>query len=273
MKFSFASLFTKLTLATSVAGALVGCDEPNYPEPKPVTESTVGRASVLVVNAAPGATGTVVTLDNSPFGSALPYLGASATTQVNAGQRLFTFNEPTNIPSNYAPGTARTVTSRSAFNGNAGYTIFLTDQTNRAIPANQTADQGGIRTLSLPTTIATPAANNARIRFVNLSPSGTYGIYNSITQAPLFSGAPTRAYRTTNNGTTATSVNYANFTEVAATTYTLDVRSSTATAVPIVESQGTFTFAAGKSYTLYVRGVANSTNSATALGISVVQHN
>jgi hypothetical protein len=271
MKFSLSSFLTKLTLTASVATVLASCDEPDYGTPTPITASTVGQAQVLVVNAAPGATGTNVLLDNAPFGSALPYLSASSPTLVNAGQRLFIYNEPTNIPSNATTGSAfRPLIARSAFLGGTNYTVFLTDPTNRAFTG--TTDQGGIRTVVLTDNLAAPAANKAKIRFVNLAPSGTYGIFNSVTQASLFSAVPTRAYRLTNNGTTATSTNYANFTEVDAGTYNLDVRSAATT--PLTGTGRSLTFAAGKIYTLYVRGIAASaTPTSTSLGISVVQHN
>ncbi|GAA3987865.1 hypothetical protein [Hymenobacter antarcticus] len=291
MKFSFVSLVTKLTLATSVAGALVGCDDPTYPTPTPVTTSSVGQAQVLVVNAAPGTTGTSITLDNAAFGSALPYLGVSTATSVAAGLRLFIYNEPTNIPATPVvtpPPTiplpvvtvARPVVSRAAFLGGTNYTTFITDLPTRAYaaPVTATSDQGGIRLVTLTDNLAPPAvATNAKIRFVNLAPtatggSTTYGIFNSLTQAPLFSAVPIRAYRATTNTSTATppvTTTFANFTEVAAGTYTLDVRSVATTPLP-----GTLfptTFVAGKIYTLYTRGIAGNTT--TPLGISVVTHN
>ncbi|MBO0357400.1 DUF4397 domain-containing protein [Hymenobacter sp. BT186] len=269
MKFSFSSFLTKLTLTASVASVLVGCDEPEYATPTPVTESTVGQARVLVVNAAPGATGTAVTVDNASFGTALPYLGASAITPIAAGLRLFIFNEPTNIPSNAPAGSAaRPLVSRTSFLGGTNYTVFLTDPTNRALIG--TTDQGGIRSLVLTDNLAAPAAGNAKVRFVNLAPSGTYGIFNGATS--FFPAAPLRGFRALNSGTTAPVTTYANFTEVAAGTYNLDVRSVATT--PLAGTAQSLTFTAGKIYTLYVRGVAASaTPTATSLGISVVQHN
>ncbi|MFD2786337.1 DUF4397 domain-containing protein [Hymenobacter rubripertinctus] len=283
MKFSFASLVTKLTLATSVAGALVGCDEPTYPTPSPVTVSTVGQAQVLVVNASPGSQGVTTTLENLPFGTVTPYLGSPVATYspVNAGSRLFVFNDPANIPATPAAATAagvapltaaRPITARLPFQGGTNYTVFLTDAPTRAYvyPVTGTSDQGGIRTLSLFDNLSAPAvATNARVRFVNLASTGTYGIYNSLTQAPLFSAVPLRAYRAVNATVGTTTTTFANFTEVPAATYTLDVRSVATT--PIAGTQRGLTFAAGKSYTLYVRGIAG--NATTPLGISVVQHN
>ena len=280
MKFSFVSLLTKLTLATSVAGALVGCDEPTYPTPTPVTESSVGQARVLVVNAAPGSQGVTATVDSSPFGAVAPYLGTAATsyTNVAAGQRLFLFNDPANIPSNAvtsppaAPATPRTVVSRTAYLGGTNYTVFITDLPARAFA---TGDQGGIRTVTLTDNLAAPAvAANAKVRFVNLSPSATggnttYGIFNSLTQASFFTAAPTRAFRGLSTGTGTAAVNFANFTEVAAGAYRLDVRSAATT--PLAGTRQDITLVAGKIYTLYIRGIAGNAN--TPLGISLVTHN
>lgn len=271
MRIFHSSFFTKLTLAASATAVLVSCDDPEYPTPVPATTSTVSQSQARIVNAAPGATTTAALIDNVAFGSSLPYLGTIATP-VSAGQRLFLFNEPTNIPTNATPPAApRTVALRSAFLGGNNYTVFLTDQPNRAIPANQTTDQGGIRTLVLTDNLAAPTgANNAKIRFVNLSQSGTYGIFNAA-GASLFTAAPTRAYRGLTTGTGASLVTFSNFTEVAAGTYGLNVRSAATT--PIAGTAQEFTFAAGKIYTLYVRGLAGSGSSTTALGISSVQHN
>jgi hypothetical protein len=282
MKFSFISFVPKLTLAAMIASTLVGCDDPEYATPTPVTTSSVGQARVLVVNAAPGSQGVTTQLDNVDFGAALPYLTAGTYTNVGAGQRLFLFTDPTNTPSNATAGaTPRIVASRTAFLGGSSYTTFITDPPTRAFatPVTGTSDQGGIRTVTLLDNLAAPTvATNAKIRFVNLAPTATggntnYGIYNALTQAPLFSAVPIRSYRALTNTSTATppvTTNFANFTEVPAGAYTLDVRSVATTPVAGTP-QLTTTFAAGKIYTLYVRGIAG--NATTPLGISVVTHN
>jgi hypothetical protein len=279
MKSSFASLFSQLTLAATVASTLAGCDEPQYPTPTPVSTSAVGQARVLVVNAAPGSTGVTATLENQAFGVVTPYLGfpVSTYTSVSAGQRLFVFNDQANAP---GPEGPRPVILRSSFLGGTDYTVFLTDPPTRplAVPVTATSDRGGIRTLVLTDNLAPPAvATNAKIRFVNLAPTAAggntnYGIYNSVTQAALFSAVPIRGYRLLTNTSTAmppVTTNFANFTEIAAGTYTLDVRSVAATA--LAGTQQSITLVAGKIYTLYTRGVLGSTT--TPLGISVVTHN
>lgn len=301
MKFSFASFFTKLTLATSVAGALVSCEEPEYPTPSPVTESTVGQARILVVNAAPGSQGVTTTFENQPFGTLTPYLGSpvSTYTTANAGLRLFVFNDPANIPanpSNYPtvgtpPAAAPQVNTsakpfvlRSSFAGGTSYTVFLTDQPTRpfVFPVTPTSDQGGIRTVTLTDNLAAPAAGRAKVRFVNLSPSfgggaDSLGLYNTATNRFLFRPIG-RTYRATSytvpNSNPARTTNFANFTEVAAGTYVFDVRRGLVTAPNTLRVEFTpqsFNFEAGKIYTVYTRGIRSS--STTPLGISVVQHN
>ena len=292
MKFSFVSLITKFTLATSVAGALAGCDDPTYPTPTPVTESSVGRAQVLVVNAAPGSTSVGITLDNTAFGTPLPYLEVSAATSIPAGLRLFIYSEPTNIPATPTPTpppatplpvvtVARPVVARTAFLGGTNYTVFLTDVPTRAyaFPITATSDQGGIRTLTLTDNLTAPTAGTAKIRFVNLAPSGTYGIFNTSTVpagTSLFLAVPTRRFRDISfvtppvpPSTTGITTNFANFTEVAAGSYTLDARSAATT--PLAGTRLPLTLVAGKIYTLYTRGIAG--NATTPLGISVVTHN
>jgi len=127
--------------------------------------------------------------------------------------------------------------------------------------------------LTLTDNLAAPAvATNAKVRFVNLATSGTYGIFSTATASSLFSAVPFRASRASTNTSTATppvTTNFANFTEVPAGPYALDVRS--AATAPLAGTALGVTFVAGKIYTLYVRGVAGSTT--TPLGISVVTHN
>jgi hypothetical protein len=280
MKFS--SVFTKLTLAASVATALTSCDDPEYATPTPVTSSSLGQTRILVVNAAPGTTGTSVNLDNAGYAASLPYLTAGPSySTVSGGQRLLVINDPANIPAvpanppagTVTPTTPRTLAVRSAYTAGLNYTVFITDQPTRAfvVPVTASSNQGGIQTLTLIDDLSAPAtATNAKIRFVNLAPpSGSYGIFNSTTNTALFSAVPIRPYRAINSGTTAPVTNYATFTEVPAGSYNLDVRSTASTA--IAGTQQTITFAAGKIYTLYVRGVAG--NATTPLGISTVLHN
>lgn len=295
MKSLFSSFLTKLTLTASVASVLSGCDDPEYGTPTPVTESTVGQARILVVNAAPGTQGVTTTFENLPFGTVTPYLGSPVNTysSANAGQRLFVFSDPANIPATPAAATAagvapltapRPLAFRMSYSGGSSYTVFLTDQPTRAYayPVTATSNQGGIQALSLTDNLAAPATNRAKIRFVNLSPSfsaaaDTLGLYNTV--ANRFQFRPIgRGYRsisyTVPNSNPARTTNFANFTEVTPGTYTFDVRRGLVAApntLRIVFAPQSFAFEAGKIYTVYTRGINNSTT--TPLGISVVQHN
>jgi hypothetical protein len=275
MKISIASLFTKLTLASSIATILVGCDEPQYDEPKPIATASTAQGRFQVVNAAPGAgNAQLQSIDNvaltMPF-APLPYLGVATYSNIPAGQRLLLFSTATNLNN-------QQIAARSGFNTGSSSTVFLTDLPTRASSAT---DQGGVRALVLADNLAAPAMGRARVRFINLSPSLTasgangFGLLNTATNAFLF--APTgRGYRATSytppavQGMPAPSTtNFANFTDIAAGTYTLDVR-ATATATPDVAAQA-LTFASSKIYTVYVRGVRG--NATTPLGLSVLEHN
>lgn len=268
MKFSFVSLVTKLALATSVAGLLAGCDEPTYPAPSPIATASTAQARYQIVNAAPGASAAqLLSIDNvaSSLAAIPAFLGTVPYATLPAGPRLLLFSVAGNLNS-------QQVVLRNAFNTNSNTTIFLTDAPTR--PASG-SDLGGVRTTVLTDNLAPPAvATNAKVRFVNLAPSGTYGIFNTTTVAAgtsLFSAVQFRRYRDvtfTPTGTTTTT-NFANFTDVPAGPYTLDVRSVATT--PLANTRQTITLAEGKIYTLYVRGIAN--NASTPLGISVVTHN
>ncbi|GAA3951209.1 hypothetical protein [Hymenobacter algoricola] len=291
MKFSSSSYLTKLALAGSVAATLASCDEPTLPEPKPVTASTVGTATVRIVNAAPGTTGTSFTIDALTAGATLPYLATTTVPNILAGQRLLLFSEPTNIPATptaaiaagVAPLTvARPLALRSSFSGNTSYTVFLTDQPTRAYvyPVTATSDQGGIRSVTLTDNL-TSTANRARIRFINLSPSFTsgadsLGLYNTVTNR--FQYRPIgRTYRSTSytvpNSNPARTTNFATFNEVTPGAYTFDVRRGLVGGTNNLKVEFTpqaLTLEAGKSYTIYTSGLRGSTT--TPLAISVVNH-
>ena len=274
MKFSFNSFVPKLTLAAALVGTLAGCDDPEYATPQAITTASTAQARYQVVNAAPGGNNAqLLSIDNVAPATAfapIPYLGTATYSSLSAGQRLLLFSVTGNLNN-------QQVAVRPTFNTGSSSTIFLTDSPTR--PASGT-DPGGVRSVVLTDNLSAPAvATNAKIRFVNLATTGTYGIYNATT-APatsLFSAVPFRASRAITNTTTTTpavTTNFANFTEVAAGAYTLDVRASAtapATPTPIAGTQLQTTFAPGKIYTLYVRGTAG--NATNPLGISVVTHN
>lgn len=280
MKYSIASLFTKLTLATSVAGVLVGCDEPKYPEPTPIATASTATARYQVVNAAPGATtAQLLSIDNvapsSPF-AAIPYLGVATYANLPAGQRLLLFSAANNLNN-------QQVVVRNGFNTGSNATIFLIDSPIRAASGT---DPGGVRTLVLADNLAAPAAGRSRVRFINVSPSLTasgangFGLFLTATTTSaavntFLYAATGRGYRATTytvpNSTPAQTTNFVNFTDIAAGSYTLGVRAS-ATANYEVPPQ-LFTFASGKIYTVYVRGTRGNADPALALGLSTIEHN
>ncbi|UOG75920.1 DUF4397 domain-containing protein [Hymenobacter tibetensis] len=294
MKYSFFSFFTKLTLAASAAVSLAGCDDPELPEAKPDTTASTLTGRYSLVNVSPGSGDAQLrSIDNVPVTTpqpVVPYLGTGAYTPVTSGQRLLLFSTTNNLNSSLIP-------ARNAFNSNASYTVFLTDAATRASSAT---DQGGARSVVLTDNLAAPSANRARIRFVNLSPSysagaDSLGLYTITSPSTTGATAPNRylfapigrSYRSTTftvpavaatattPGRASRSLNFANFTDVPAGTYTFQVRRSAtaaSNASQVIIQATPLTFASGKIYTIYSRGT-NASMSATPLGISVVQHN
>ena len=278
MKSLFSSFFTKLTLLATSAAVLVSCDEPNYPDAAPITTASTAQARYQIVNAAPGAgNAQLLSIDNLAPATAfapLPYLSSATYANLSAGQRLLLFSAATNLNN-------QQVVLRNAFSTGSNTTVFLTDIPTRAASGT---DPGGVRTLVLTDNLAAPSTGRSRVRFINVSPSLTasgangFGLYLTATTTSAtinsFLFAPTgRGYRATSytvpNSSPAQTTNFANFTDVAAGSYTLDVRAS-ATATPDVAPQ-VLTFASGKIYTVYVRGLRG--NATTPLGLSVIEHN
>jgi hypothetical protein len=249
---------------------LGACQDPDYPTPEPATSPTTIRSRVLVVNAAPDAGSQEVQLDNTPVGT-VPYLGVlnNGYVETLAGPRQLRVK---NVAKASGSGNAADLVTRPTLNptnynnGNVGYTFFITDVLSR--PNTQTAE-GGLRFLQVTDNLSAPrTATNAKVRFLHLSPDApAVGVYNTLTGAEVF--AP-RAYRATSAGTGATQVNFTNFTEIPAGTYSLDVRANAASTPVLLVPP--LTFEAGKIYTVYAHGLLNGAGP-QALGASVVVHN
>jgi hypothetical protein len=249
---------------------LNACKDPEYPTPEPVTSPTTLRSRVLVVNAAPDAGSQEVQLDNVPVGT-VPYLGVLNNGYVETliGPRQLRVKgvaKAANSGNTIDLVTRPTLNATNYNNGNIGYTFFITDVLGRA---NTQQAEGGLRFLQVTDNLSAPrVATNAKVRFLHLSPDApAVGVYNTLTNAEVF--AP-RAYRATSAGTGATAVNFANFTEIPAGTYSLDVRANAASAPVLVVPP--LTFEAGKIYTVYAHGLLSGTGP-QALGASVIVHN
>lgn len=295
MTYSLPSFFTKLTLAATVATALVGCEEPEYPAAKPETTATTLTGRYLVVNAAPGAgDAQLKSVDNVALATPpapVSYLAQSAYASITAGQRLLLFSTANNLNNSL-------ISARNGFTSGSNFTIFLTDLPTRASSAT---DQGGVRSVVLSDNLTAPASGRALVRFINLSPSYSSGA-DSLGLFTIASPAPTanptrinqylfapigRSYRataftipavlatSTTTARAARSLNFANFTSVPAGAYTFEVRRSaniTTNRSQVIIPATPLTFAAGKIYTIYSRGTTGAT-STTPLGLSTVLHN
>lgn len=282
MKFSIKYIQIVVGSALAVATGIVGCQDPDYPAAQPSTTGyNTTSTRVLFVNATPNAASLNLAVDNSPVGTLTP---GTSTTYVGVPLGAVAATAP-QIRINGAGGTfgANDLTSKGALLANTAYTIFITDSIARPVVRNAAGtvtDIGGIRTLQVVDNLTAPAAGNAHVRFFHLAPDPSTAVSvrlqptapTSSTVSPTFLN---RAYRaatiTMGTGATAVTTNYANFTPVAAGTYTAQVYSGTAisaTVSPILSVSG-ITVADGKIYTIYARGLRRT----GTLGAGVVQHN
>lgn len=243
--------------------AFSGCEEPDYGTPEPATGATTARSNLMVVNAAPGSAAlTGLLIDNMPVSGTLPSFtetypintAAEKYLQIPAGNRQVRAK---------IEGVSADAVATSSFNTGRYYSFFVTDTTSRPIDR----DRYVVRPLIVSDNLSAPAAGKAKVRFLHLAPNApSVGVYNTVTNAVLF---PNRAYRATSTGSGSSRVDFTNFIEVDAGTYTLDVR-TTATAMPVLVLPA-LAFEAGKIYTVYARGLAM--NNTTPLGVSIIVHN
>ncbi|AEI51822.1 DUF4397 domain-containing protein [Runella slithyformis] len=278
MKFSYKTIFS-VTVAVLTTIAMVSCKDTEYPTPVPATAASTLTSRVLFVNAAPGTTLNFFT-NNLPAGTNVALGANTAYNTVTVG--------PLQLRAKAASGTIGGIlgsndilfragaTNQNNFTAASGinYTFFVTDTLNRArSTAIGATDPGGPRFLNVTDNLATPAAGNAHIRFFHLAPNAPavwVNVLRTGVTAPVASFA-NRAYRAVSTGTGATAVNFANFSPLTAGTYTVEVRTGSATG-PVALTVPNVTLADGKIYTLYARGLAGGTG-ANALGAGVVLHN
>ncbi len=267
-------------LGLVAAGALAlmtNCDRPEYAEPTPATDPSTASSRVLFVNAAPGAPALNLLVNNVQVAQAVPFPGYQpGYAQVGVGAVQLR-GKAANGTIGGTLGTndllfraGATNNNNFTFVGGRNYTVFTTDTLARPRPTTPAGvtDPGGVRFLVVEDNLSAPAAGKAKVRFLHLAPNApSVGVYNSLTNQVLFTN---RAFRATSTGTGATAVNFANFTEVDAGTYSLDVRTA-ATSAPVLVVPS-IAFEAGKIYTVYAHGLLGGTGP-QALGAGVVQHN
>ena len=278
MNFSYKTIFSVATAAL-IAVVMVSCKDTEYPTPTPATAASTLSARVLFVNAAPS-TALNFFVSNVPAGTNVAIGGSTAYATTPVG--------PIQLRAKGASGDIGGILGSSdilfraaATNQNnftavaaTNYTFFVTDTLNRArATAIGATDPGGPRFLSVVDNLAAPAAGNAHVRFFHLAPNAPavwVNVLRTGVTAPVASFA-NRAYRAISTGTGATLVNFANFSPLAAGTYTIEVRTGSATG-PVALSVPNVALADGKIYTLFARGLVRGMG-ANALGAGITLHN
>lgn len=234
-------------------------------DPRPSVSPYAVNSNVMIVNASPGAklsaaaapvanlqvNNVLVTNTATPpvaldfaYLSAPTYRGVVATPQT---QIRFVNKE----------GGASLGSANFSIAQNSNSTVFLIDSTTRV---------GGQRVVRVTETLTpAPAAGKARVRFLHFSPNAPEVQVVNVTGAPatLFSA---RRYNELNRG----SANFANFTEIDAGTFNLEVR-LTSDNTPVLTLNGV-NFASGKFYTVYARGLVGGA-AGQELGASIILHN
>lgn len=198
------------------------------------------QARVLVVHASPDAPGVDLLLDNQKVNTApLTFSFNTGYLNVNSGSR--------NIKVNAAGTTTSVINANVTFDPSKSYSVFA---------CNRLAS---IEAIVLEDNLATPAAGQAHIRVVHLSPDApavNIGVAGTTTN--LFTNL---AFK----GATA-------FTPVPAGTYNLEIRLASNNAVALAIPPTTLQ--AGRIYTVFARGfVAPPAGNTNTLNVSVINNN
>lgn len=193
------------------------------------------QANVMVVHAAPDASGVDVLIDNTQENtSPLTYRNNTGYFDVETGTRNIKIN---------ATGTTTTLINADAeFDKNDYYSIFAIDSLDN------------ISALVVVDDLSTPRDGEAHVRFLHLAQGAP-----AVDVAVASSGEVLFDNVAFKEGT--------GFMSVDAGTYNLDVRLAGTVTVSLVLP--TMTFADGKSYTVYARGFLLGTGT-QALGTEVI---
>lgn len=225
---------TFLMLALVPAIVLTGCEEDDE-----VTAPEISNAQVMAVHASPDAPDVDLLVDNTKVNSsALMYPNNTGYLEVPEGMHNFKIN---------AAGTSNTVIDADLeLDPDTYYTVFAADVLS------------DIKPIVLEDDLTTPAAGQAHVRFVHLSPDAP------AVDVAVQGGPVVFANRAFESATA--------FTPVAAGTYTFEVRpAGTTNAVVTVPD---VMLEEGKIYTVFAKGFltppAGNTNT---LGAQIIVNN
>lgn len=224
--------FSSIALGLIAALGLTSCD--NDSNANPVAPAP--QARVMVVHASPDAPGVDLLVDGTVAKSGLAFPSSTAYLGVAAGTR--------NVKVNVAGTSTTVINANLALSAGANYSVFASDSVSK------------IGALVLTDDLTAPAAGQAHVRFVHLSPNAP-AVDVAVTSGPvLFANKSFKGYSA--------------FTPVTAGTYNLEARLA-GTSTVVLPLPG-ITLAAGKIYTVFARGFVGGAG-AQALGAQIIANN
>lgn len=231
-----------MVLAAMPVAMLTSCDE-DGDDDVIVQED---EARVMVVHASPDAPAVDLLVDDEEVAADLTYPENTGYLTVEAGSR--------NIKVNLAGTSTSVIDAEGNFVKDQSYTVF-------AIGTADETDAADIGALVLQDDLTAPAAGNAKVRFVHLSPDAPdvdiVNITDPTNEAVLFDG----------QGYSEAST----FASVPAGTYNLEVRTD-ADGTVVLPLNGIM-LEAGKIYTVFANGfVTLPTGNTNALNVEIIEH-
>jgi hypothetical protein len=220
-----------ILVGTALTFSLTGCsDEESSPTATPMTAPS---ASVKVVHASPNAPGVDLLVDNATVKTNLMFPENTGYLSVPAGTR----NVKVNVT-----GTSTTVIGADLpVMAGYSYSVFAVDSVSRISPLVTVDD------------LSAPAAGNAHVRFIHLSPNAP-AVDIAVTGGSVVWG--NKKFK-----------EYTSFIPLAAGTYNLEVRLAGSSTV-VLPLPG-ITLQAGKIYTVFAKGFVGGTGS-QALGAQII---
>ena len=195
-----------------------------------------GTAQVMLIHASPNAPAVDLYVDNGQTVYSLPFPAKAGYFEVSGGLRNFKVN---------VTGTSTSVIDANIdFIKNKIYSIFAVDSIAK------------IQTLLIEDDLSTPAAGNAHVRFIHLSPNAPAVDITTTTGAVVFGNKSFKEYT--------------DFTPLAAGSYDLQVRLQ-GTDTVVLELPG-INLQDGKIYTVFARGFAGGSG-AQEINVEIIVNN
>ncbi|MFZ1529299.1 MAG: DUF4397 domain-containing protein [Ferruginibacter sp.] len=243
--------FTKITgslMLVLAAAAFLSCSKDD-------DTNNAQTAKVSATHASPGSPAVDIYVDGAKVTTAqLAFPSTTGTT----GNPYLTVNAGTRNIKVSPNGTLNVINADLAVAANGVYSIFAYDTLGSGTT---------LKALVLGDNLAAPAAGKAHIRFLHLSPDAP----NVDLELLKTGAAPINLTNIPYVGPSPNATALSAFTPVDAGSYTINVKPAGTSTVVL---NPTLTFAEGKIYTIYARGLlANGVGTALGLNASVITHN